>query len=69
MEYQKKIQVSPCSKLVLDGGRITGMHGDTWQGIQVWGNSSESQVSIPGQACAQGKLILKERMLLLRMLK
>lgn len=38
------IIVEPGGKLILNGGTLTNACGDTWQGIEVWGNPSLSQI-------------------------
>lgn len=39
-----KIMVKPKAELVLDGGRITNLCGDKWQGIEVWENKRNEPV-------------------------
>ncbi len=55
-----KIIVEPNAKLIIDGGLITNeyYYNLPWQGIQVWGDKTQSQYCAPGQACAQGSLEL-----------
>ena len=38
-----KIIIMPGGKLEIDGGLLTNQCGDTWQGIEVWGNPSATQ--------------------------
>ena len=45
--------------LILDGGILSSLDNIHWPGIQVWGDSDESQQPLPGQPCAQGKLTLR----------
>nr|NQU91222.1 T9SS type A sorting domain-containing protein [Bacteroidota bacterium] len=40
-----KIIIQPGGKLILDGGTLTNACGDYWQGIEVWGNPSASQIA------------------------
>ncbi|MBI4648335.1 MAG: cellulase family glycosylhydrolase, partial [Bacteroidia bacterium] len=49
-----KIIVKPCARLIVDGGRLTGMCGEMWRGIEVRGNPDEPQTTD-----YQGKLVLK----------
>lgn len=56
-EENSKIIIEPGGKLTLDGATCTGVCGQTWQGIEVWGNYSQHQYTINGQN-AQGQLIL-----------
>jgi hypothetical protein len=49
------------AELTIQNSTFTSLSATTWNGIQVWGNSGESQVPIPGQPCAQGKLIVKNK--------
>ncbi len=58
MKYQKKIMVTQCSKLILDGGVLTDNDNSTWQGVEVWGNTNEHQYTI-NQQCFQGKIELQ----------
>jgi hypothetical protein len=44
LSEELKIIVMPGGKLVLDGGLLTNSCGDTWQGIEVWGNPNASQI-------------------------
>ena len=50
-----KIIVEPGAKLVIDGSTLTSLCDQLWQGIELQGNSSLSQLT-PG---AQGQVILK----------
>lgn len=43
MAADKKIIVERGAKLVLDGGTITSSYCGLWQGVQVYGNASQSQ--------------------------
>ena len=45
MGQNAKIVVERDAKLIVDGGKITGLPGFMWKGIEVWGDSSKSQVS------------------------
>jgi len=54
-----KIIVKPGAELIVDGGMLINSCDNSWQGIQVWGNSAQSQYCEPGQTCEQGKLTLK----------
>jgi len=58
MKKNAKIIVKPGANLIVDGGIITTEDNSHWQGIEVWGDSDASQYTLPGQACAQGKLTL-----------
>ncbi|MBC8486607.1 MAG: T9SS type A sorting domain-containing protein [Bacteroidetes bacterium] len=58
MPYEGKIIVKPNAKLIIDDAVITTIDDEQWQGIEVWGNSTEHQYTINGQN-AQGQLILK----------
>lgn len=53
MVSEAKIVVEPGGKLVVDGATITNACGEKWQGIEVWGNSSQPQVDT-----CQGKVEL-----------
>ncbi|MGD9494051.1 MAG: hypothetical protein AB7V36_11925 [Bacteroidales bacterium] len=55
MPKNSKIIVEPGAKLIVDGGTLTNTCGGLWQGIELQGNSSLSQLT-PG---AQGQVILK----------
>lgn len=57
-----KIIIEPGATLIVNGSSLKNLQCipfDTWQGVEVWGNSSQSQIAIPGEECFQGKLILK----------
>jgi photosystem II stability/assembly factor-like uncharacterized protein len=56
---ESTIIVKPGAQLILDGAILTNGCEKMWQGIQVWGNKNESQYTLPGQLCEQGKLTLK----------
>jgi hypothetical protein len=58
MPIDGKIIVKQGAHLIVDGGHVTTAHSHPWQGIQVWGNKSESQYTLPGELCEQGKLTL-----------
>ncbi|NTV27380.1 MAG: hypothetical protein HGA93_01685, partial [Methanothrix sp.] len=45
MGQNAKIVVERGAKLIVDGGTITGLPGFTWQGIEVWGDSSKTQAN------------------------
>jgi len=53
-----KIIVHPEAKLIVDGGAITGTCGNTWKGIEVWGDPNLSQYEYDG-VCYQGIIELK----------
>jgi len=55
---QSSVIVEQGATLTLDGGALSSLDNN-WQGIQVWGNSTASQLTLPGQPNAQGKLVLK----------
>jgi len=57
-EENSKIIIEPGGKLTLDGATCTGVCGQTWQGIEVWGNSTASQATIGGVK-AQGWLVME----------
>jgi hypothetical protein len=59
MAEGKKIIIEPRGKLIIDGGKITNRCNDTWLGIEVWGNSSQSQYSDNYGKYKQGYLELK----------
>lgn len=54
-----KIIVKPSGHLIIDGGTLTSLSTQPWQGIEVWGEKNKSQIPLPGQPNAQGKVILK----------
>lgn len=56
-DENSKIIIEPGGKLTLDGATCAGVCGQTWAGIEVWGNYSQHQYTINGQN-AQGQLIL-----------
>jgi len=58
MEEDSKIIIEPGAKLTLNGTTCIGTCGQTWLGIELWGNPDEHQFTIDGE-CAQGTLILK----------
>ena len=45
MGQNTKIIVERGAKLIVDGGKITGLPGFMWKGIEVWGDSSKTQAS------------------------
>ncbi|MCK9422161.1 MAG: T9SS type A sorting domain-containing protein [Bacteroidales bacterium] len=57
-DENSKIIIKPGGKLVLNGATCTSPCGLSWQGIEVWGNSSQHQFTINGQ-CYQGTVELK----------
>jgi len=59
MSQGKKIIIEPRGKLIIDGGKITNRCNDTWQGIEVWGNSSQTQYPDNYGKYKQGYLELK----------
>lgn len=56
-----RVIVEQGSTLILNNTVFTNLEecGDTWQGVEVWGNRFASQATLPGNPCAQGKLILQ----------
>lgn len=44
MVSDAKIVVEPGGKLIVDGATLTNACGEKWQGIEVWGNTSQPQV-------------------------
>ncbi|MBI2259558.1 MAG: hypothetical protein HYU67_11780, partial [Flavobacteriia bacterium] len=50
----RKIIIEPGAKLIIDGGTITSECGSFWEGIEIWGNSAQTQTQ--GH---QGTLIMK----------
>ena len=55
MKPSSKIVVEPNARLIIDGGILTNYCDNMWQGIEVWGNSSEHQ--FPGtHPTHQGKV-------------
>jgi hypothetical protein len=57
-DVSSKIIIKPGGKLVLNGATCTSPCGPSWQGIEVWGNSSQHQYTINGE-CYQGIVELK----------
>lgn len=57
-EENSKIIIEPGGKLILNGATCTAPCGQTWQGIEVWGDSDEHQFTID-DVCSQGKLVLQ----------
>ncbi|MFZ4547956.1 MAG: T9SS type A sorting domain-containing protein [Bacteroidales bacterium] len=57
-DRESKIIVKPGGKLVVDGSILSSACNLQWQGIEVWGNSSEHQYNING-SCGQGEVELK----------
>lgn len=55
MPMNSKIIIEPGAKLIVDGGILTNHAGGLWQGIELQGNASLSQLT----AGAQGQVILK----------
>ena len=58
LSNESSIIIEQNASLVLDGGTLTSLD-NTWQGIEVWGNTNASQYALPGQPCPQGKLVLQ----------
>lgn len=56
-DVNSKVVIKPGGKLILNGATCTSPCGQTWKGIEVWGNYNQNQYTINGQ-CAQGKLEL-----------
>ena len=56
-EANSKIIIEPGGKLILNGTTCTAPCGQTWTGIEVWGDSDEHQYTIEGE-CLQGVLEL-----------
>ncbi len=40
---ETKLIIDPGAEVIVDGGHLTTSCGDTWQGIEVWGNTSATQ--------------------------
>lgn len=59
MPTDSKIIVPRGAKLIVDGGTITNGCGNFWQGIEVWGNSTEHQFADVSGNYEQGYLELK----------
>ena len=57
-EEDSRIIIEPRGKLILDGTLCTAPCGQTWKGIEVWGNKEETQFTINDE-CPQGILELK----------
>jgi len=53
-----KIIVEPNARLIIDEGTITNECGNFWQGIEVWGTTSQHQYPL-SQPLHQGKLEIK----------
>lgn len=53
-----KIIIEPGAKLIVDGGKISNLCGNMWQGIEVWGTSNQPQNSVLNSAY-QGIVELK----------
>jgi len=63
MGSEARFIIKPGAEVIIDEGIITnykfcGHENLHWPGFQVWGNRNASQYTVPGQTCAQGKLIL-----------
>lgn len=59
MPINGKIIVKQGGQLIINGGHITSAHSQSWQGIQVWGNSSATQFPDEYGNYQQGYLELK----------
>ncbi|NLN96621.1 MAG: S8 family serine peptidase [Bacteroidales bacterium] len=59
LSKRSTIIVAQGSELIIDGGHLTSLDNYAWQGIEVWGEKNKSQIPLPGQPNAQGKVILK----------
>lgn len=59
LSKHSKIMVKQSGKLVIDGAILTNPCDEYWSGIEVWGEKNKSQIPLPGQPNAQGKVILK----------
>jgi len=59
LSKHSSVIIEPGSELIIDGGTLTSLDNQMWQGIQVWGDKTQSQYCLTGQPCAQGKLTLK----------
>ncbi|MBX2909234.1 MAG: T9SS type A sorting domain-containing protein [Chitinophagales bacterium] len=59
MPDNSKIIVEPGGKLIIDRGTITSACHGLWQGIEVWGNSSQHQYTYSGNQLYQGFVELK----------
>lgn len=55
---QGKVIIKPGGRLILDGGELTNILGEMWQGIEVWGTTSQHQYPL-SQPLHQGKLEIK----------
>ncbi len=58
-EENSHIIIESGGQLILDGATCTAPCGQTWQGIEVWGNATEHQFEYEGHPLAQGKLVLQ----------
>jgi len=56
---QSKIQIKDGGELIIDNSILSSTCQTPWQGIEVWGEKNKSQIPLPGQPNAQGKVILK----------
>jgi hypothetical protein len=54
-----KIIVKPAGRLIIDGGTLTSLGNQPWQGIQVWGNKQQSQWPDQYGVMHQGLLEIK----------
>jgi len=54
----KKLVIMPNAKVIIDGGKITNGCGAQWQGIEVWGTTTQHQSTNNG-VCYQGTVELK----------
>lgn len=52
-----KLIITQGAELVLEGTLTSLNSNATWNGVEVWGNSSESQISLQGVIRAQGRLV------------
>ncbi len=56
---QAKIIIKPGAKLIIDGGKLTNVCAEMWQGIEVWGDITESQYPDANGDYKQGYLEIK----------
>jgi subtilisin family serine protease len=61
LSRNSSIIVKPGGNLIIDNGLLTSLDNKFWQGIEVWGNSTKSQLINPNNNIQyQGKIVLKE---------
>ena len=54
MPVAGKIIVKPGGKLIINDGTLRSAHSESWEGIEVWGNSSQHQFSYGNNQYYQG---------------